>query len=106
MLQLDGALHTYAAMRLSFRAVTDAPSLAEELAVYGPLVPHAIENAEAWEAGRPFDEGTLSRFVTLGRAYRDADRLALVQPAWPFAPVSTKWMSLPGALLAACRTEK
>ena len=106
MLQLDGALHTYAAMRLSFRAVTDAPSLAEELAVYGPLVPHAIENAEAWEAGRPFDEGTLSRFVTLGRAYRDADRLALVQPAWPFAPVSTKWMSLPGALLASANARQ
>jgi ABC-type transport system involved in cytochrome c biogenesis permease subunit len=101
ILQLDNALHTYAALRLSFRAVTGSPSLAEELAVFTPLVPTAIDNAEAWKAGQPHDRDVLSGFVSLGRAYRNADRLAMAQPAWAASAVTTDWTSLPGALLAS-----
>ena len=101
ILQLDNALHTYAALRLSFRAATDSASLAGELDTYATLVPTALNNAEAWKAGQPHDPDVLARFVRLGRAYRVADRLALAQPAWPADPVTAAWTSLPGALLAS-----
>ena len=106
ILQLDNALHTYAALRLSFRAVTGSPSLAEELAVFTPLVPAAIDNAEAWKAGQPYDRDALFRFVSIGRAYRDADRLALAQLAWPTPAVTTDWTSLSGALLASANARQ
>jgi hypothetical protein len=51
--------------------------------------------------GGAHDRDVLSRFVSLGRAYRDADRQAMAQPAWATPAVTTDWTSLPGALLAS-----
>ncbi len=101
ILALDNALHTYAALRLSFQANTGYPDLAAELQTYTPLIPNALTNAAAWKQGEPHNHEALATFVTLGRAYRDADRLAVAQPAWPLPDFSSTWTSLPGALLAS-----
>ena len=106
ILQLDNALHTYAALRLSFRAATEFSSLADEFDTFAPLIATALDNAEAWRVGEPHNPEVLARFVPLGRAYRAADRFAVAQPAWPLDSITRAWTSLPGALLASANARK
>jgi len=47
ILQLDNALHTYAALRLSFRPVSETPSFAHEWLDFNRLIPNAINEAVA-----------------------------------------------------------
>jgi ABC-type transport system involved in cytochrome c biogenesis permease subunit len=106
LMKLYNAMQMYQQLKLTLCPV-DSKDLGIELAVYQKLIPDGVAAVRAKEAGKKYDDATLTEFLGFLAAFDDMSKYALplVVPPLQGAKSRDDWQNLGATLMSLSRGE-